>query len=97
MRFDHARWPDAITLAWLINERMGMGVHCQTCARHAVLDPAALPFAPDTPVPSLRGRFKCTRCGSRLSEARPEWPGRATGAYVARPQALIGLQLELPA
>jgi hypothetical protein len=33
----------------------------------------ALPFAPETPVPLLGGRFKCTRCGSTKSSARPEW------------------------
>jgi hypothetical protein len=74
MSFDSARWPDAVTISWLIAERMGMGVHCQKCAHHAVLDPASPPFAPETPVPALAGRFKCTRCGSGKTEARPEWP-----------------------
>ena len=53
-----------------------MGVHCKKCARHVVMDPATLHLAPETPVPSLAGRFKCTRCGSKQTEARPEWPGR---------------------
>ena len=37
----------------LIAERMGIGVHCQKCARHVVLDPATLHPPPETPVPSL--------------------------------------------
>lgn len=36
---------------------------------------------PASPVPSLAGRFRCTRCGSRETEARPEFPsaGRLRG------------------
>ena len=48
---------------------MEMGVHCMKCARHVVLDPATLHLAPETPVPSLAGRFRCTRCGSKQTEA----------------------------
>ena len=33
---------DASPTRWLIAERMGMGVHCQNCARHVVMDPATL-------------------------------------------------------
>jgi hypothetical protein len=76
MPFDPSRWPNAVTIGWLIAERMGMGVHGSKCGRHAVMDPAKLHMPPDTPVPSLAGRFKCTRCGSNQTEARPEWPGR---------------------
>ena len=75
MIFDAQRSPNAVTVASLISERMGMGVHCN-CARHVVMDPATPRLAPETPVPSLAGRFKCTRCGSKQTEARPEWPGR---------------------
>ena len=41
MRFDARRWPNAVTIGWLIAERMGMGVHCNKCARHVVVDPAS--------------------------------------------------------
>jgi hypothetical protein len=74
--FDAKRWPNAVTIRDLIAERMGMGVHCQKCRRHVVMDPAKLHLTVDTPVPSLAGRFKCTRCGSKQTEAWPEWPGR---------------------
>ena len=65
-----------MTIADLMREGLRMGVHCHPCGRHVVLDPAKLRLAPETPVPSLERRFKCTRCGSRSTEARPEWPGR---------------------
>jgi hypothetical protein len=52
MAFDPRRWPNAVTIGWLIAERMGMGIHCSKCGRHVVLDPATLHLAPETPVPS---------------------------------------------
>jgi hypothetical protein len=41
-------------------------------AHTANFDPAALPLAPETILPALAGRFRCTRCGSRETEARPD-------------------------
>jgi hypothetical protein len=81
MPFDASRWPNAVTVADLIERAMQLGVHCLTCGRHRVIEPATLPLASAAPVPSLAGRFKCTRCGSRQTEARPEYPseGRLTG------------------
>jgi DNA-directed RNA polymerase subunit RPC12/RpoP len=76
MPFDPDQWPNAVTIGWPIAERMGMGVHCQRCGMHAVLDPATLHLSPEMPMPSLAGRFKCSRCGSKQTEARPEWPER---------------------
>ena len=70
-----SRWPNAVTIRDLIAERMGMGVHCSKFSRLVVLDPATLHLAPETPVPSLAGRFKCKRCGSKQTEA-----GRNGGA-----------------
>ena len=52
MPFDTRRWPNAVTVALLIAERMGMG--CGKYARHVVIDPAALSLALETPVPSPR-------------------------------------------
>ena len=39
MPFDARRWPNAVTIAWLIAERMGMGVHCQ----NALVTPCSIP------------------------------------------------------
>ena len=81
MPFDAARWPDAITVAQLIERAIPMSVHCHKCGRSKVLDPATLPLRREAPVPSLGGRFRCMRCGSRQTEARPEYP--ATGGCEA--------------
>lgn len=86
MSFDLQRWPDAVTIAWLIERGLDAGLHCYPCGRHVVVKPAALPFAADTPMPAMEGRFRCTRCGSTKTAARPEWPdegGRKKGAYIA--------------
>jgi DNA-directed RNA polymerase subunit RPC12/RpoP len=63
-------------IADLMEGGLRMGVHCHPCGRHVVIDPATLPLSPELPVPSLERRFRCTRCGSKQTEARPEWPGR---------------------
>ena len=47
MPFHPHRYADAVTISWLIDERMGMVVHCNKCARHVVLDPATLHLAPE--------------------------------------------------
>ena len=58
MPFEARRWPNAVTIAWLVSEGMGMGVHCNKCARHVVMDPTTLHLTLETPVPSLAGGFK---------------------------------------
>ena len=56
MPFDARRWPNAVTIGRLIAERMGMDVHCNKCASNVGMDPAALSFAPETPIPARAGR-----------------------------------------
>jgi len=75
--FDPRRWPAAMTIADLMKDELRMSVHCRPCGRPVVLDPATLPLSPELPVPSLANRFKCTRCESRSTEARPEWPSHS--------------------
>jgi IS1 family transposase len=60
---------------WSIRDLVEAALNEMECGRHVVMDPAKLRIAPETPVPSLAGRFKCTRCGSKQTEAPPEWPG----------------------
>ena len=55
MPFDPSRYPNAVTIGWLIAERMGLGIHCQKCGGHVVMDPAKLHLAPETTVPSSLG------------------------------------------
>jgi hypothetical protein len=77
---------DPVTFGWLLGRAMDVGLHCFPCGRHVVVPVRSLPFGHETPVPAKAGRFKCTRCGSRQTEARPEWPnegGRVKEAFVA--------------
>jgi hypothetical protein len=74
MGFDRRKYPNAVTIGGLIANDQLLGVSCHKCGRHAVFDPKAMPFRSDVAVPELAGRFKCSRCGSKDTEARPEFP-----------------------
>lgn len=83
MGFAPLRWPNAVTIAWLIEQGEGVGVHCMKCARFVVMEPASLPFARETPLLALGGRYKCTRCGSTDTKpARRQHVERLTRAAV---------------
>ena len=73
MGFDAAKWPNAVTIGRLIEQGMPLGAHCHKCGNFKKMDLAALPIDRSAPVPSLDGRFPCTRCGSRQTSARPEF------------------------
>ena len=76
MPFDARRYPNALTIRDLITERMGMGVHCQKCGRHVVLDPDTLHLLPGDARPVARGPLQMHVLRPRQTEARPERPGR---------------------
>jgi hypothetical protein len=73
MTFDPAKWPNAVTLAYLAENGIALGVHCHKCARFVTRDPAELGIDMTTPVPALAGRFRCSQCGSAETEARPHY------------------------
>jgi hypothetical protein len=52
-------------------------VHAGGCGRERDVDPASLGLPPGTPVPGLgRRHMRCSRCGSKAIETRPElYPG----------------------
>ncbi len=70
---DPTKRPPPVTIGALIRDGMKMEVHCRKCAKYALLDPADIGITISTPVPSLAGRFRCTRCGSKETEARPHY------------------------
>jgi hypothetical protein len=78
MLFDSVHWRDAVTIGKLIDRAMQLEAHCHRCGRFALLNPAALPLPLDAALPALEGRFRCERCGSRQTSARPHfeevWP-----------------------
>ncbi len=73
MIFDPAKYPNAVTIGYLIEYGMALEVHCLKCGRFRTMAPAETGIPPETPVPALAGRFKCSRCGSRETEARPHY------------------------
>jgi hypothetical protein len=73
MLFDSSRWPNAVTIGKLIDRAMQLEAHCHHCGRCAVLDPGRLPLPAAAPLPALEGRFRCERCGSRETTARPHF------------------------
>jgi len=49
---------------------------------HDAVPPVALVLArygPATPFPEVRGRFRCSACGSRQVDVRPDWSRRSPG------------------
>ena len=85
MIFDAQRSPNAVTVAWLFAERMGMGVHCQMRAAcgHGSGDAA------------LRAGDACavSRRPVQMHALRLEADRGAAGMAGAR--TLVGLQVEL--
>lgn len=47
-------------------------VHCGSCSRISRLDPDALLFGDDVPVPGSHNRFRCSKCGAKAGYCRPE-------------------------
>src|SRR3954463_13505415 len=48
---------------------------CQNCHHDAVLPvaPVLARYGPTTPFPEVKGRFRCSACGSRQVDVRPNW------------------------
>ena len=52
---------------------------CADCCLEKDIDPASLPLPPDTPVPEIKKHMRCSRCGSKKVDVRPElYPGGIT-------------------
>jgi len=46
-------------------------IYCDDCHREKWLYPLSLPLSPNTPMPSVARRLKCSQCGSRRISAGP--------------------------
>ena len=66
-----------VTIGDLIGAGKFMWTYCVDCGRERDPDPATLGLPSDTPVPGLgRRRMRCSACGSRKVDTRPElYPG----------------------
>jgi hypothetical protein len=71
-----------VTIADLMREEKLLWVYCNDCGRERDVDPKSLAVPATTPVPVLGRRFmKCSSCGSRKIDTRPEiFPGGIAAA-----------------
>jgi hypothetical protein len=69
--------PGPVRLGDLIAAGKLLWVYCCDCGRERDVDPASLNLDRDRPVPGLgRAYMKCSACGSRNIDTRPElYPG----------------------
>lgn len=79
--------PQPVSLGDLIRDGRLMWVYCCDCGRELDIDPSTLALPADTPIPSLgRRHMKCSVCGSRKIDTRPElYPGGIGAARGRRP------------
>jgi hypothetical protein len=64
------------TLGDLIREDKLLWIYCRACHRERDVNPATVPLPAETPVPEVSKHTKCSACGSRKIDARPElYPG----------------------
>ena len=60
-----------VTYGRLRADKQPVEVGCR-CGDVSYLDPAALLFGDDVPVPGSHVHFRCSKCGARASYARPD-------------------------
>ncbi len=61
-----------VTLGDLIHEDKLLWVYCRDCHHERDLNPATVPLPPETPVPDVGKKMKCSKCGSRSATTAPE-------------------------
>jgi hypothetical protein len=65
-----------VTLGDLIREDKLLWVYCRDCCHERDVNPANVPLPADTPALEIRKKMKCSSCGSRVVETKPElYPG----------------------
>jgi hypothetical protein len=67
---------EPVTLGDLIREGKLLWTYCRDRYHECDVDPATIPLPPEFPVPEVGSRMKCSACGSRAVETKPElYPG----------------------
>jgi hypothetical protein len=65
-----------VLLGDLIRDCKLLWLYYRDCFRERDVDPSTIPMPPDVPVPEIGKRMKCSACGSRKIDSRPElYPG----------------------
>ena len=74
-----------VTIGDLIHAGKLLWVYCTACGHERDVDPASLALPLETPVPGLgRAHLKCSGCGSRDIDTKPElYPGGIEAIRVA--------------
>ena len=69
------------TLADLAREGADVWCWCMSCHHHATVPIATAigRFGPATAFPRIGRSFRCTACGSRDIDVRPDWSARSPG------------------
>ena len=68
--------PAPVRLSDLIAAGKLLWVYCCDCGRERDVDPATIPLPGDHPVPTIGKRMRCSACGSRKVNTKPElYPG----------------------
>ena len=65
-----------VTLGDLVRDDKLLWVDCCACGHERDVNPAMVPLAAETPVPDVGKHMKCSKCGSRKINTKPElYPG----------------------
>ena len=64
--------PSPVTLGDLAREGRLLWCYCQQCGDEREVDPRALGLSDAQPVPTTGARLKCSQCGSREIETKPQ-------------------------
>jgi hypothetical protein len=65
-----------VTLGDLLSSDKLLWVYCRACGRERDVNPATAPLPAQTPVPEVGKHMKCSACGSRQIDTKPElYPG----------------------
>jgi hypothetical protein len=75
------------TLADLMADPGELDVSCLDCHHNATMPVAALlpRYPAKTPFPEMCSRFRCSACGSRQVDVRPNWAARRSSGQMVRP------------
>jgi len=66
----------SVALGDLVREDKLLWVYGRDCHHERDVNPANVPRPADTPVPEVGKKMKCSKCGSRAVETKPElYPG----------------------
>ena len=75
------------TVADLMANPGELGISCLDCHHNTIIPVAALlsRYAAETPFPEVWGRFRCSVCGSRRVDIRPNWAVRQAVGQITSP------------